>query len=138
MIAMALHGLGPFRLDTQDDLLFRGSEPVALGRRAIALLRALVERPGTVVSKDTLVMAAWPRRAVEESNLTVQMAALRRVLGEAPGGDHWIETMPRRGYRFVGPVLTTEQNDATVRAEPAPKASLESALALPDKPSIAV
>ena len=44
--------LGPFRLDTQDDLLFRGSEPIALGQRAIALLRALVERPGAVVAKD--------------------------------------------------------------------------------------
>jgi DNA-binding winged helix-turn-helix (wHTH) protein len=67
----------------------------------------------------------------------VQIAALRRVLGEEPGGDRWIETMPRRGYRFVGPVLTTEQDDAAVRSEPAPK-SVESALALPDKPSIAV
>jgi DNA-binding winged helix-turn-helix (wHTH) protein len=49
---------------------------------------------------------AWPNQAVEESNLTVQIAALRRVLGQAPGGDRWIETMPRRGYRFIGPVGT--------------------------------
>src|SRR6516164_5667200 len=103
---MAIHALGPFRLDTQDDLLFRGSERVALGRRAVALLRALVERPRALVSKDALIGAAWSGRAVEESNLTVQIAALRRVLGEAPGGDRWIETMPRRGYRFVGPIVT--------------------------------
>jgi DNA-binding winged helix-turn-helix (wHTH) protein/predicted ATPase len=103
---MAIHALGPFRLDTQDDLLFRGSEPAALGRRAIALLRALVERPGALVSKDALIEAAWPGRAVEESNLTVQIAALRRVLGAAPGGDRWIETMTGRGYRFIGPVDT--------------------------------
>jgi adenylate cyclase len=103
---MAIHALGPFRLDTQDALLFRGNEPVALGRRAIALLRALVERPGALVSKDALIEAAWSGQAVEESSLTVQIAALRRVLGEAPGGDHWIETMPRRGYRFIGPVVT--------------------------------
>ena len=103
---MTIHALGPFRLDTQDDLLFRGSEPAALGRRAIALLRTLVERPGALVSKDALIEAAWPGQAVEESNLTVQIAALRRVLGEAPGGDRWIETMPRRGYRFIGPVVT--------------------------------
>jgi class 3 adenylate cyclase/predicted ATPase len=103
---MTIHALGPFRLDTQDDLLFRGREPAALGRRAIALLRALVERPGALVSKDALIEAAWPGQAVEESNLTVQIAALRRVLGEAPGGDRWIETMPRRGYRFIGPVVT--------------------------------
>src|SRR5262252_4279689 len=64
--------------------------------------------------------------------------ALRRVAGGEPGGDRWIETMPRRGYRFIGPVLTTEQNDATVRSEPAPKSSMEAAPALPSKPSIAV
>src|SRR5262245_28872291 len=103
---MVIHSLGPFRLDTQAHLLLRNSAPVALGRRAIALLRALVERPGALVSKDELLEAAWPGRAVEESNLPAQIAALRRVLGEAPGGDRWIETMPGRGYRFIGPVLT--------------------------------
>jgi DNA-binding winged helix-turn-helix (wHTH) protein len=56
---MTIHALGPFRLDTQDDLLLRGSEPVALGRRATALLRALVERRGALVSKDALIEAAW-------------------------------------------------------------------------------
>jgi adenylate cyclase len=132
------YALGPFRLDTQSDLLWRGTEPAALGRRGIALLRALVERRGAVVSKDALIDAAWSGQVVEENNLTVQIAALRRVLGGEPGGDRWIETMPRRGYRFVGPVLTTEQNDATVHSEPAPKSSVESALALPDKPSVAV
>ena len=110
---MTIRTLGPFRLDAQDELLFRGSEPVTLGRRAIVLLRALVERPGAVVSKDALIEAAWPGQAVEESNLTVQIAALRRVLGEAPGGDRWIETMPRRGYRFVGPVaIQVHKGDA--------------------------
>src|ERR1700730_8909649 len=109
---MVLHRLGPFRLDTQDDLLLRGSEPVALGRRAIALLRALVERPGAVVLKDALITAAWHRQAVEESNLTVQIAALRRALGEAPGGGRWIETIPRRGYRFVGPVVREDPDEA--------------------------
>jgi hypothetical protein len=65
---MTIHALGPFRLDTQGDLLFRGSEPAALGRRAIALLRTLVERPGALVSKDALIEAAWPGQAVEECN----------------------------------------------------------------------
>src|SRR5580698_4503518 len=108
---MALDGQGPFRLDTQHDLLLRGSEPVALGRRAFALLRALVERPGAVISSEALISAAWPRRLVEESNLTKQIAALRRVLSEAPGGDRWIETMPRRGYRFVAPVVADADAD---------------------------
>ena len=99
---------GRFAWTPRDDLLLRGSEPVALGRRAIALLRALVERPGALVSKDALIEAAWPGQTVEESNLTVQIAALRKVLGEVPGGDRWIETMPRRGYRFIAPVVAAE------------------------------
>ena len=120
-----IYALGPFRLDTRDNLLFRGSEPLALGRRALALLRALVERPGALVSKDALIEAAWPGQAVEESNLTVQIASLRKVLGEVPGGDRWIETMPRRGYRFIAPVVAADADaiaPATVDAarDPAP------------------
>ena len=115
---MALHAIGPFFLDTRDDLLFRGSEPLALGRRAIALLRALVERPGAVVAKGALIAAAWPRQVVEESNLTVQIAALRRALSEAPGGERWVETMHRRGYRFVGPVIREAQKDAVTTGRP--------------------
>jgi len=70
------YALGPFRLDADNDVLFRGTDPVALGRRAVALLRALIERPGALVSKDKLINAAWPGQAVEDSNLTVQIAAL--------------------------------------------------------------
>jgi len=105
-----IYAVGPFRLDTQENLLFRGSEPLALGRRAVALLCALVERPGALISKDALIEAAWPGQAVEESNLTVQIAALRKVLGEVPGGERWIETMPRRGYRFIAPAVAEDAN----------------------------
>ena len=94
---MTIHALGPFRLDTQNEVLFRGDEPVTLGGRAVALLRALVERRGALVSKDALIEAAWPGQAVEDSNLTVQIAALRRVFGEVAGAADWIETLPRRG-----------------------------------------
>jgi DNA-binding winged helix-turn-helix (wHTH) protein/tetratricopeptide (TPR) repeat protein len=123
---MTVHALGPFRLDTRDDVLLRGTEPVVLGRRAVTLLRALVERPGALVSKDALIEAAWPGVAVEDNNLTVQIAALRRALSEVPGGDRWIETMPRRGYRFVGPIVASAEKggatppvDAPRDAEPA-------------------
>jgi DNA-binding winged helix-turn-helix (wHTH) protein/predicted ATPase len=127
-----IYVLGPFRLDTRDNLLFRGNEPLALGRRALALLRAMVERPGALVSKDALIEAAWPGQAVEESNLTVQIASLRRVLGEVPGGAHWIETMPRRGYRFIAPVVAEDANaiapspiDATPDPAPGLRADAE-------------
>src|SRR5512132_3114441 len=106
---MTIYALGPFRLDTEGDLLLRGDEPITVGRRAVAVLRVLIEQPGALVLKDALIEAAWPGQTVEDSNLTVQIAALRRVLGEAtPGGDRWIETMPRHGYRFIGPVVAKE------------------------------
>jgi len=57
--------------------------------------------------------AAWAGLTVEESNLSVQIAALRRVFGEEPGCENWIETLPRRGYRFVGPASTRDQGALT-------------------------
>ena len=115
---MPTHLLGPFRLDTEDGLLLRGGEPVNLGRRAIALLRAMVERQGALLSKDALIEAGWPGKSVEESNLTVQIAALRRALGTTPGGDRWIETMPGRGYRFIGPVAPEARKAAPEKSAP--------------------
>jgi len=127
-----IYTLGPFRLDAEAQVLFRGTQPVALGQRAVVLLRILVERPGDLVSKDTLIEAAWSGLAVEDSNLTVQIAALRRALGEEPGGGRWIETLPRRGYRFVGPVGI---EDGNARPAATPTKGLPP---LPDRPSIAV
>jgi TolB-like protein len=124
------YGFGPFVLDAEAGMLFRHGEPVLLGRRAVALLRLLLERPQSPVAKDALIEAAWPGLAVEDSNLTVQIAALRRVL-EQDGGAGWIATLPRRGYRYVGPPVT--RVDAAANATPrAP------ALPIPEKPSIAV
>ena len=106
---------GPFRLDRAAAILFHGAKPVPLGQRAVALLAALLEADGAPVSKDVLVAAAWPDQAVEESNLTVQMAAVRRALAQA-GGETWIDTLPRRGYRYVGPPI----NLGSDRSGPAP------------------
>lgn len=120
MTMAALHSFGPFRLDEEAGILFRGGEPLAVGRRAVTLLRVLVQQPGVPVSKDALIEAAWSGLAVEESNLSVQIAALRKALGAEPGGDRWIETLPRRGYRFVGPSGTISRHGAIVdgRAPP--------------------
>lgn len=119
---------GPFRLDVAAKILFHGPEPVALGERAVALLCMLVERAGAPVSRDALVEAAWPGLAIEESNLTVQISALRRAFDRASSDADWIETLPRRGYRYVGPAVTI----CTAGTAPRP------ALALPDRPSVAV
>ena len=93
-----------------------------------------MEGAGTPISKDRLIERAWPGLAIEDSNLTVQIAALRRIFAEEPDGENWVETLPRRGYRYVGPVVVQEDNSDAVApdAQPAP------ALALPDKPSLAV
>jgi TolB-like protein len=117
---------GPFRLDAEAEILFRGAEPIVLGQRAVALLRLLLECAGAPVTKTALFETAWPGLAVEDSNLTVQIAALRRAF-ESEGGADWIETIPRRGYRYVGP--------AVERGAPA---ALETTTALPGKPSVAV
>jgi TolB-like protein len=129
---MANYAFGPFRLDSEAEILFQGADPLPVGQRAVALLRLLLERPGKPVSKEALIEAAWPGLAVEDSNLTVQIAALRRVLSEEVGGDGWIETLPRRGYRFVGPQVTTD----TARTPPASQAGPRTAFS--DRPSIAV
>jgi TolB-like protein len=81
------------------------SEPVALGSRAFDLLRLLAGRDGEVVSKDRIMAAVWPGTAVEESNLTVQIAALRRVLDRDRALGSCIQTVPGRGYRFSAMVL---------------------------------
>jgi TolB-like protein/Tfp pilus assembly protein PilF len=122
---------GPFQLESVAEILFRGTEPIELGQRAVALLRILLERAGAPVSKQSLIDAAWPDLIVEDSNLTVQIAALRRVFEDISGGAGWIETLPRRGYRYVGPAVVTRDGPGAITAQ-------RPALALPDRPSVAV
>lgn len=95
---------GPFQLDSGRKTLYEHGVPVAVGRKAFALLQALVEARGDIVTKAELMDAAWPDVSVEESNLAVQIAALRRRLGTSPDNQDWIATFPRIGYRFVGPL----------------------------------
>jgi TolB-like protein len=128
----AILEFGPFRLDGEAGILFHGAEPTGLGQRAVLLLALLVRQAGVPVSKDALIEAAWPAQAIEDSNLTVQMAAVRRMLADISGEAHWIETLPRRGYRYVGPAVTTSDPDRATATAQAPL------LTLPDRPSIAV
>jgi TolB-like protein len=95
---------GPFELDADAGTLLRKGEPVPIGYRGFLLLSALVERPGEVLTKSDLIDTAWRGAAVEETNLSVQIAALRKALGPGPNGGEWIATIPRVGYRFVGAV----------------------------------
>ncbi|WP_027052785.1 winged helix-turn-helix domain-containing tetratricopeptide repeat protein [Mesorhizobium erdmanii] len=116
---------GPFVLDPGAGTLLRNDDPVAVGYRGLKLLAALVGRPGEILDKAELMEAAWPGTAVEEGNLTVQIAQLRKLLGPPANGGEWISTVPRVGYRFTGAIA---QLDHAKRRH----------LPLPDKPSIAV
>jgi DNA-binding winged helix-turn-helix (wHTH) protein len=104
---------GDWRFDRRQGGLFRREAsgtwvPVGLGARAQDILAVLLQDPGSLCSKDVLMNAAWPDIAVEVNNLTVQIAALRGVLDQAGGEESCIQTVPGRGYRFVGQVVPRE------------------------------
>ncbi len=98
-----------FRLDRAGGGLFRCDDrgafaPVTIGSRALDLLGVLIERRGDVVSKEEIMAAVWPRMAVEEANLFVQISALRAILDREQSGQSCIQTVTGRGYRFIAPV----------------------------------
>jgi adenylate cyclase len=100
---------GSFRLDRSSGGLYRYAEggdlvPVSIGSRALDVLGFLVERHGGLVSKDDIMAGVWPDTVVEEANLTVQISTLRRILDPGRPNGSWIQTVPGRGYRFVGAV----------------------------------
>jgi predicted ATPase/DNA-binding winged helix-turn-helix (wHTH) protein len=107
---------GPFRLRSARRLLLHGDQPVRLGSRALEILIALVERPGELVTKAELMARAWPSTFVEEGNLKVQVAGLRRALGDSRGSDRYLVTVPGHGYRFVAPVALIDESVAAPRA----------------------
>ena len=96
---------GLFRLLPARRLLLEGDRIVRIGGRALDLLIALVERPGELVSKPELIAKVWPHTFVEEGNLKVHIAALRRALGDGQAGNRYISTIAGRGYCFVAPVI---------------------------------
>jgi predicted ATPase/DNA-binding winged helix-turn-helix (wHTH) protein len=120
---------GPFRLLPTRRLLLQDGERVHLGSRALEILLALVERHGQLVSKSELMARVWPDTFVEEGNLKVQVAGLRRALGDSRGTNRYLATIPGRGYRFVAPVSVTDEISAQRAAEaaqelPAPVAAI--------------
>jgi len=94
--------LGPFRIDVANRLLLRDGEPLPLTPKAVDTLLALVQHSGQVLNKEELMKLVWPDSVVEEGNLTQNIYLLRKTLSEGSNGRNYIETIPRRGYRFVG------------------------------------
>jgi Tol biopolymer transport system component/DNA-binding winged helix-turn-helix (wHTH) protein len=132
--ASLVYEFGPFRLDAAERLLLRDGAPAPLAPKVIELLLVLVEGRGSVVTKEELIARLWPDTFVQESNLTQHIFMLRKALG-----DSYIETVPRRGYRFardVRPLLeepeellvsnrttisvVTEESEVSAPAPPAP------------------
>jgi TolB-like protein len=100
---------GAFLLDIERGMLLDRGTPVAVGSKGFAILRTLIEARGSVVTKSALLDAVWPATAIEESNLSVQIAQLRKRIGTSPTGEEWIATVPRVGYRFAGNVETGDR-----------------------------
>jgi len=95
---------GPFQFDMEQRLLLRDGKPIPLAPKAVSILAILVESHGKLVERDDLMNRVWPNLFVEEGNLTVNIFALRKILDAGCNGGPTIETIPKRGYRFVVPV----------------------------------
>ena len=137
-----LYEFDKFRCDPREHLLLCHGKPVSLSPKSFEILVALIRSNGRLLKKDELMHQVWPDSFVEEANLTVNISALRKALGETSGGQQYIETVPKLGYRFVvpiaehrqdskpGPLAPTfaverivEKEDSSLGVTPAPKVS---------------
>ncbi len=142
---------GPFHLDPADQLLLREGKPLSLAPKAFETLLYLVENPHRLVTREELIKAIWPNSFVEDGSLSVNISLIRRTLGDMRGGGPYIETVPRKGYRFLSDVrvLATEEQSvplfaASTRSSSSQLASpaalglreLSTSLVAPGEPSI--
>jgi DNA-binding winged helix-turn-helix (wHTH) protein/TolB-like protein len=112
-----LYEFHSFRLNPADHSLQRDGRPVPLTPKSFEILVTLIERNGLLVTKDELMKRIWPDSFVEEANLTVNVSALRKALGDTPEHQLYIETVPKLGYRFIAPV-TTVKSGVAIAPEP--------------------
>lgn len=120
-----IYEFGPFRLDLEERQLRRGETLLALMPKAFETLSALIENSRHIVTKDELMNRVWPGIFVEETNLAQHISLLRKALGEREDGGQYIETVPKRGYRFTVPVKKIKQLPTQVSGEISAKAAPE-------------
>ena len=120
---------GPYRLDPDKRVLTRAGETISLTLKATEILVLLVQNAGQLVEKDELLKEVWPNTFVEEANLSQNVFRLRRALGDERAVPRYIETVPRRGYRFIAPVTTIGGAASEIDGD---------VLAVPQTPVIAV
>jgi TolB-like protein len=129
-----IYEFGEFHLDVARRLLMpkTGGRPLPLTAKAFDTLLYLVEHPGELLDKSSLMQAIWPDVVVEENNLNQNISLLRRTLGECPGEHRFIVTVPGWGYRFVAPVHTVGETarTAVASAEPLPESRTRTAIAV--------
>jgi DNA-binding winged helix-turn-helix (wHTH) protein/tetratricopeptide (TPR) repeat protein len=113
---MHLYEFGPFRFDSAERVLLRDGTPVPLAPKATEILLVLIEHAGHLVDKDTLINRVWPDAFVEEGNLNKNVFFLRKTLGQWDGGREYIETVPKRGYRFAAPINEVTQSEVALRS----------------------
>src|SRR5208282_1387294 len=128
-----LYSFGPFRIDAREYLLMLGGKPVPLPPKAFEVLLILVENAGHLVDKNDLMKRLWPDTFVEDGNVAKHISLLRKTLSEASNGQEYIETIPKRGYRFLAEVRAPEESEAhlppsalssTKRRHPTPEAAV--------------
>ncbi|HYW74725.1 MAG TPA: winged helix-turn-helix domain-containing protein [Pyrinomonadaceae bacterium] len=112
-----IYEFGEFQLEPDTRKLLRGGQIVPLQGKACDLLLVLIHHRGELLTKDDLLGLVWPDQIVEESNLTVNMSAIRRALGERAGNPHYITTVSGRGYRFNGEVRQRTDETLTIERE---------------------
>src|SRR5712691_6301695 len=119
-----LYAFGPFHLDAKERLLILDGKPVPLAPKALEALLMLVENAGHLVDKDDLMRRLWPDTFVEEANVAKHVSLLRKILSEATKGQEYIETIPKRGYRFVVDVREVADAEADSPPQVLPGANL--------------
>src|SRR5262245_23071866 len=115
-----VYAFGPYRLDPAEHRLLRDGQRISLSPKAFDLLAALVSRASHLVTKEQLLREVWPGTFVEEANLSYTVSLLRRALGDEREPYRYVETVPKRGYRFIGVIdgaRTGEQTPETVEVK---------------------
>jgi len=109
-----LYEFSRFRFDPENHLLESEGTPISLTPKAFEILLVLVENGSRLTTKEELMRRVWPDSFVEEANLTVNISALRKQLGEASSGQQYIETVPKKGYRFGVPVSQSQVDNKII------------------------
>src|SRR6188474_1390926 len=108
------YDFGGFRMDSVERVLLRQGKPVALAPKVFETLLLLVQNNGHIVERDELMNKVWSESFVEEGNLTYTISVLRKTLAEASGEADFIETVPKRGYRFKSIVREIEDRQTNI------------------------